>query len=226
MKTYRYTKEKIKTMIKAFIFDMDGTILDTIEDIAGAVNYILEKHDMPKRTVDEVKSFVGNGLYRTLELSVPENTDKTIMDRIYEEFVSYYKDHSNIKTKPYDGIVPVMRELKKQGYKLAVVSNKRQEAVSALCETFYDGIFEVSLGEQDGMRRKPYPDMVIEALNRMGVKKEEAVYVGDSDVDIMTAKNSNLKGIFVSWGFRSREFLKEHGAQEILDHPEQLIIDI
>lgn len=202
---------------------MDGTILNTIEDIAGAVNYILKKYNMPERTVDEVKFFVGNGLYRTLELSVSEGTEKKFVDGIYEEFVAYYKEHSNINTKPYAGIVETITKLKEHGYKLAVVSNKRQEAVCELCELYYKGLFDIALGDQEGLKRKPAPDMVYKALEELGAGNNEAVYVGDSDVDIKTAANSGLKGIFVSWGFRSREFLKEHGATVIIDRPENII---
>lgn len=211
-------------MIKAIIFDMDGTILDTIKDIAGAVNYILEKYEKPVRTVDEVKSFVGNGLRRTLELSLGdmENKDEFI-DSIYIEFTEYYKVHSSDNTKPYDGIVDAIRILKEKGYKTAVVSNKRQEAVEELCVKFYEGLFDIAIGEQDGLKRKPDPAMVNKALDYLGVTKEEAVYIGDSEVDIKTAVNSGLKGIYVSWGFRGAKLLMENGAKVVVDNPEELL---
>lgn len=205
------------------IFDMDGTILNTIDDITGAVNYILAKYDLPLRSVDEVKSFVGNGLHRTLELSVPSNTAESFVDEIFDEFVGYYKTHSNIATKPYDGIVEAIRALKERGYQLAVVSNKRQEAVSSLCDVFYTDLFDENIGDQDGIARKPAPDMVRLVLDRLGETEENAVYVGDSDVDIMTAKNAGIKGIFVSWGFREAEFLTEHGAEQIVDSTGELL---
>lgn len=213
-------------MIKAVIFDMDGTILDTIEDIAGAVNYILAKYDMPLRTVDEVKGFVGNGLLRTLELSVPLETDKEFVNKIFEEFVIYYKSHSQIKTKPYDGIVEAIRKLKDQGFKTAVVSNKRQEAVEELCDIFYDGLFDIALGERDGIPRKPAPDMNNIVLDYLEVNSNEAIYIGDSEVDIKTATNSNLKGIYVSWGFRDKEDLINHGAKLIVDTPDELLFEV
>lgn len=205
------------------IFDMDGTILNTIDDITGAVNYILAKYDLPLRSLDEVKSFVGNGLHRTLELSVPSDVSESFVDEIFDEFVSYYRSHSNIVTKPYDGIVEAIRALKEKGYQLAVVSNKRQEAVSSLCDVFYTDLFDENIGDQDGIARKPAPDMVRLVLDRLGEAKENAVYVGDSDVDIMTAKNAGMKGIFVSWGFREAEFLTEHGAEQIVNSTEELL---
>lgn len=211
-------------MLKAVIFDMDGTILDTIKDIAGAVNYILEKYEKPVRTVDEVKSFVGNGLRRTLELSLGdmENKDEFI-DSIFTEFTEYYKVHSSDNTKPYDGIVDAIKILKEKGYKTAVVSNKRQEAVEELCVKFYEGLFDIAIGEQDGLKIKPDPAMVNKALEYLDVTKEEAVYIGDSEVDIKTAVNSGLKGIYVSWGFRGAKLLMENGAKVVVDNPEELL---
>lgn len=209
--------------MKTIIFDMDGTILDTIVDITNAVNYILEKNGMLKRTVDEVKFFVGNGLYKTLERSVPEGTNEEVVKGIYEEMVAYYKAHSDINTKPYDGIIDVIKEIKKKGYKTAVVSNKRHEAVVELCHVFYEGLFDEILGDSEGIAKKPEPDMVNIVLDRLGISSNEAIYIGDSDVDILTAKNSKLKGIFVSWGFRTKEFLIEHGATCIVDAPDELL---
>jgi len=208
---------------KLIIFDMDGTILDTIEDITTCVNYILEKYDMPKRSLEEVKFFVGNGLLKTLRRSVPDYVTDSKVEEIYPEFTAYYKNHSNINTKPYEGIVDVISELRKKGYKTAVVSNKRQEAVSSLCEIFFKDIFDLALGDRDGMRVKPNPDMVDYVLKELDVKREESVYIGDSDVDIMTALNSCMDCISVSWGFRNRDFLMEHGAKIIAEKPSDIL---
>lgn len=210
-------------MVKLLVFDMDGTILDTIEDITNAVNYILAKNNFPLRSLSEVKAFVGNGLHRTLELSVPKGTSMDIVDGIFDEFVAYYKSHSNICTKPYAGIVDAISRLKADGYKLAVVSNKRQEAVEELCNVFYDGLFDIAMGDREGFKRKPDPDMVNNVLNNLCISREEAVYIGDSDVDIMTARNSKLKCISVSWGFRTREYLEEQGAELIIDSVDELV---
>jgi len=209
--------------MKAVVFDMDGTILNTIDDITGAVNYILTKYNYPKHSVEEVKFFVGNGLRRTLELSVPADAPTGFVDEVFDEFVGFYKLHSNICTKPYDGIVEAIGILKERGYRLAVVSNKREEAVIDLCHLYYEGLFEQIVGDKDGIKRKPAPDMVYKALEGMGIKPEDAVYVGDSDVDIKTAANSGLKGVFVSWGFRDTQFLKSAGAECIVDTPEELV---
>lgn len=207
---------------KLIIFDMDGTILNTLEDIADAVNYILKKYDKPTREVEEVKFFVGNGLYKTLERSVPPDADGSFIDQIYPEFTTYYNEHANEKTRPYDGIVEVMKKLRKAGYHLAVVSNKRQEAVEKLCEVFFQDCFDIAMGDQEGMQIKPAPDMVYQVLKQLEIEKSEAVYIGDSDVDIMTAKNSGLDCISVEWGFRDKEFLIAHGATTIIDKPIEL----
>lgn len=207
---------------KLIIFDMDGTILNTIEDIAGAVNYILAKYDMPLRTVDEVKSFVGNGLRKTLIRSVP-GEDEAIVDKIYDEFLEYYKEHSGDHTEPYEDIVDVLKDLReKKGYKLAVVSNKKHEAVLDLCEKYFKGCFDMAIGEQDGIPIKPEPDMIWEILQKLYCYPEETIYVGDSEVDLMTAKNSCLECVSVSWGFRTREFLVRNGAITVVDTPMRL----
>ena len=181
---------------------------------------------MPTRSVDEVRFFVGNGLRLTLERSMPDNADKDMVSRIFDEFVAYYKSHSNIYTKPYDGIVDEIRKMRDGGYKLAVVSNKRQEAVEELCQVFFKDLFQVIEGDRDGVNRKPAPDMVNHVLTSFGITPDQAVYIGDSDVDIQTAANSHMEGIFVSWGFRGREFLEEHGAGYIIDKPEELTVAV
>lgn len=208
---------------KLIIFDMDGTILNTIEDIADAVNYILKKYDKPKKKVEEVKYFVGNGLKKTLERSILPEVNDSWIDKVYPEFTAYYKEHANEKTESYGGIIEVIKELRKAGYRLAVVSNKRQEAVDELCEVFFQECFDVAMGDREGIRIKPAPDMVDSVLTRLGIERREAVYVGDSDVDIMTAKNAGMDCISVSWGFRDREFLVLHGATTIIDRPEELV---
>lgn len=202
---------------------MDGTILNTIDDIAAAVNYILMKNNMEPRTVDEVKGFVGNGLYRTLKLSLRKELSEEEMSQMFDEFVAYYKEHSAINTRPYDGIVEAIKVLKDKGCKVAVVSNKRQEAVEELCEEFYKGLFDIALGDQDGIARKPAPDMVNKVLEFWNINNSEAIYVGDSEVDILTAKNSKLDCISVSWGFREKETLTDNGATVIVDTPEEMV---
>lgn len=206
-----------------YIFDMDGTILNTIDDIAGAINYVLDIHGYPRRTVDEVKSFVGNGLKRALELSLPNSVAGDVLNQLFTELVAYYNEHSNIMTRPYEGIVEVIHKLREQGKIVAVVSNKRVEAVRDLCDIYFAGCFDMALGDQDGIARKPAPDMTNMVIEHYGILKDKCVYIGDSDVDLMTARNTEIDCIAVTWGFRTREFLVEHGATMIIDRPEELL---
>lgn len=206
-----------------YIFDMDGTILNTIDDIAGAINYVLDIHGYPRRTVDEVKSFVGNGLKRALELSLPDGGAGDVLNQLFTELVAYYNEHSNIMTRPYEGIVEVIHKLREQGKIVAVVSNKRVEAVRDLCDIYFAGCFDMALGDQDGIARKPAPDMTNMVIEHYGILKDKCVYIGDSDVDLMTARNTEIDCIAVTWGFRTREFLVEHGATMIIDRPEELL---
>ena len=206
-----------------YIFDMDGTILNTIDDIAGAINYVLDIHGYPRHTVDEVKSFVGNGLKRALELSLPDGVAGDVLNQLFTELVAYYNEHSNIMTRPYEGIVEVIHKLREQGKIVAVVSNKRVEAVRDLCDIYFAGCFDMALGDQDGIARKPAPDMTNMVIEHYGILKDKCVYIGDSDVDLMTARNTEIDCIAVTWGFRTREFLVEHGATMIIDRPEELL---
>lgn len=206
-----------------YIFDMDGTILNTIDDIAGAINYVLDIHGYPRRTVDEVKSFVGNGLKRALELSLPDGVAGDVLNQLFTELVAYYNEHSNIMTRPYEGIVEVIHKLREQGKIVAVVSNKRVEAVRDLCDIYFAGCFDMALGDQDGIARKPAPDMTNMVIEHYGILKDKCVYIGDSDVDLMTARNTEIDCIAVTWGFRTREFLVEHGAEIIVDSPWELL---
>lgn len=208
---------------KLYIFDMDGTILNTIDDIAGAINYVLDMHGYPRHTVDEVKSFVGNGLKRALELSLPDGVAGDVLNQLFTELVAYYNEHSNIMTRPYEGIVEVIHRLREQGKIVAVVSNKRVEAVRDLCDIYFAGCFDMALGDQDGIARKPAPDMTNMVIEHYGILKDKCVYIGDSDVDLMTARNTEIDCIAVTWGFRTREFLVEHGATMIIDRPEELL---
>lgn len=212
-------RQKIDTVI----FDMDGTVLDTLQDLADAVNFALGFFGMPERTIDEVRSFVGNGVRRLLELSVPQGFDHPKFEEVLAKFREYYSVHCNDKTKAYDGILPLLRELEKEGYALAIVSNKLDSAVKELNEIYFEGIVKVAIGEVEGIAKKPAPDMVEKALKELGKTKETAVYVGDSDVDLMTAKNAGLPCISVLWGFRQEEFLREQGAVRFAKTPAEIL---
>ena len=206
-------------MIKAVIFDMDGTILNTLEDLTDSINVALNKFGMPLRGIDEVRSFVGNGIHKTIERAVPEGTEEEVIEEVYGFFNPYYRKHCEIKTRPYDGIVDLLHELRAQGYKTAVISNKENGAVIKLVDTVFTDCFDYCLGDTPGIKLKPERDMVDITLNNLGVSVNEAVYVGDSDVDILTARNSDMKCISVTWGFRSRDFLIESGADILADKP-------
>lgn len=204
------------------IFDMDGTLLDTLEDLTDAVNYALAKMGMPQRTIEEVRSFVGNGVKRLLELSVPDGLENPLFEETFEVFKDYYALHSSDKTKAYEGVAELLRELKDEGYALAIVSNKLDARVKELSEQFFAGSVSVAIGELDGIAKKPAPDMVYRALDELHMPAETAVYVGDSEVDLLTAQNAGLPCISVLWGFRDEDFLRECGATWFAHTPQEI----
>lgn len=210
-------------MYKVAVFDMDGTILDTLEDLKDSVNYALSECGYPQRTYDEVRQFVGNGIRKLIERAVPEGVSVSDIDRVHEVFTGYYKVHCADKTKAYDGIKPLLEELRANGVKTAVVSNKADYGVQELCKEYFDGLFDYAVGEREGIRRKPAPDSVNEALRVLETDKSEAVYIGDSDVDFETAKNAGLPCISVLWGFRDEEFLRSKGASLFVHKPSEIL---
>lgn len=212
------------TMYNTFIFDLDGTLLNTLDDLAASVNYALRTHGMPERTLDEVRSFVGNGVRLLMERAIPEGSANPRFEETFATFRAYYMEHSLDTTRPYDGIPEMIHALKQRGCRLAVVSNKFYAATQELIRHFFPEI-TVAIGEHEseGIRKKPAPDTVFEALRQLGVGKEKAVYVGDSDVDLQTAHNSGLPCISVLWGFRDHDFLLAHGATTFISHPEELL---
>ena len=205
------------------IFDLDGTLLNTLEDLTDAVNFALESCSMPCRTIEEVRQFVGNGIRKLMLRAVPNGEENADFERAYQLFQQYYKVHCNDKTKPYPGIIELLDELKQMGYHLAIVSNKADFGVKELQEIYFKAYITTAIGEKEGIRKKPAPDTVEQALRELGMTKEDAIYVGDSDVDVQTARNAGLPCISVTWGFRSREFLKEHGADCFADNTKQLL---
>lgn len=211
-------------MYSVYIFDLDGTLLDTLQDLANSVNYALRKHDMPEHSIDDIRRFVGNGVRKLMERAVPEGEQNPQFEATFATFRQHYMEHSLDTTRPYDGIPELLRALKQRGCRLAVVSNKMMAATQELCVHFFPEI-EVAIGEHEaeGIRKKPAPDTVCEALRQLGCDKHGAVYVGDSDVDIMTARNSGLPCISVLWGFRDRQFLTAHGATTFVSHPSELL---
>lgn len=207
---------------KLAIFDMDGTILNTLEDLTDSTNYALRTHGMPERSIEEVRMFVGNGIGKLIKRAVVSGTSEEETEGVLATFKEYYGDHCAIKTRPYDGIVELLKNLKKKGFLTAVVSNKADFAVRSLVQDFYQGLFDAYVGEKEGIRRKPAPDSVNEVLQTLQIEAKDAVYIGDSDVDLETAKNSNMDCIAVEWGFRGHDFLVEHGATTLVQRPEQI----
>lgn len=205
------------------VFDLDGTLLDTLGDLRDSVNFTLEKNGLPKRTTEEIRSFVGNGIRLLIERSVPENTPSEITDQCFSDFKEYYKDHSAILTKAYDGIIDLMNELKSKGVKIAVVSNKADFAVKTLMEDYFSGLYDCAYGERAGVPRKPEPDSVFGAISEMGADAENTVYIGDSEVDVETSKNAKLPCIAVTWGFRDKEVLEGLSPEYIADSPRDIL---
>lgn len=204
------------------IFDMDGTILNTLEDLKDSLNIILKKYGFKERTLEEVRCFVGNGIAKLIERAVTEECSEEQRLRMYQDFMAYYKDHCAEKTKPYEGIVSLLSDLRKSGMKLAVVSNKADIAVQELCIQYFEGLFDMAAGEKAGVAKKPAPDMVEGVLDRLGILKERAVYIGDSEVDVETARNAGLHLCAVQWGFRDADVLKKQGADRIFEDTESL----
>ena len=205
-----------------YIFDLDGTLLDILQDLATSVNYALRQHHMPEHSIDDVRRFVGNGVRRLMERAVPEGAANPTFEAAFAAFREYYMKHSLDTTRPYDGIPELIHELKQRGCRMAVVSNKMMAATQELVHHFFPEI-EVAIGEHEaeGIRKKPAPDTVFAAMKQLG--QGSAVYVGDSDVDLATARNSGLPCISVLWGFRDREFLLAHGATTFVERPMDIL---
>ena len=212
-------------MYNTYIFDLDGTLLDTLTDLAASCNYALRTHGMPEHSIDDVRRFVGNGVRKLMERAIPEGEANPDFEATFATFREHYMHHSLDTTKPYPGIMETLAELKARGCRLAVVSNKMMAATVELCKHFFPDTIEVAIGENEaeGICKKPAPDTVYAALRKLGVSKDDAVYVGDSDVDIQTAANSGLPCISVLWGFRDREFMIQHGAKTFISAPSELL---
>lgn len=208
---------------QAVIFDLDGTLLDTLQDLADSTNYALSLNGLPTRTVDEVRRFVGNGVGKLICRAVPEGTDPELEARCLADFRAHYTLNMENKTAPYPGILSMLEQLADRGVLRAVVSNKFDSAVKGLCDAYFGQRIPVAIGESQGVARKPAPDTVFRALEELGADPARSVYVGDSEVDIATARNAGLPCISVSWGFKSRAFLLEHGADHIAGSPEELL---
>ena len=207
---------------KTYIFDLDGTLLSTLADLAASTNYALRTHHMPERSLDEVRRFVGNGVKKLMERAIPDGLNNPLFEETFATFRQHYMQHNLDTTQPYPGIMQLLEQLKAEGKNIAVVSNKFYAATRELCRHFFGDLVPVAIGEREDIRKKPAPDTVIEALRELGVDKEGAVYIGDSDVNTKTPKNSGMPGVSVLWGFRDKEFLLEHGATTLISKPEEM----
>lgn len=223
----------------AIIWDLDGTLMDTLVDLKNAVNYALRTNGMEERTLNEVRQFVGNGVRRLIELAVPESMERgqqnpVLFEKVFTDFKDYYVQHCQDNTGLYEGISQALKALKQKGIRMAVVSNKLQRGVTELVNSEVHTVgksealrladyMDVSIGERPEVARKPAPDMVLKALEELGVEKDEAVYIGDSEVDVITARNSGLPCISVLWGFRDEDLLKEYGAETFVKHPMDIV---
>lgn len=214
-------------MYKTVIFDLDGTLLDTLDDLWAAVNAALVKFGLPTRTKEEVRSFVGNGIVKLMERSAGA-VDREIFDGVMTEFKRYYGEHCADWTKPYDGIMPLLEKLKANGIATAVVSNKADFAVKKLSKAYFGELIKEAVGEDEaaGIRKKPAPDSLLAVMQRLGAGTDSTVYVGDSEVDIQTAKNAGVACISVTWGFKDRAFLLENGATKLIDEPMKIFDEV
>lgn len=206
-----------------YIFDLDGTLLYTLGDLTASTNYAMRAFNMPEHTTEEVRMMVGNGIKKLIERAVPEGNANKYYEEVYNTFIEHYLKHNADTTKPYEGITDMLATLKQHGKKIAVVSNKYCKATEELCHRFFSEYIRVAIGESDKIKKKPAPDTVNEALKILEAERNNAVYVGDSEVDIQTAVNSGMPCISVLWGFRDRDFLIKNGAQTLIENPNDIV---
>ena len=207
---------------KLAVFDMDGTILYTLQDIVDSMNRALRKNNLPETTLKDMRVYIGNGIMNEVRRSVPENASEETIQKVFRDFNEDYAIHCSDTTKPYEGITKLLFELKKEGMMTAVVSNKGDYAVQELMKQYFDGLFDAGVGEKEGIERKPAPDTVYAVLDALKIDKDEAVYIGDSEVDIDTAKNAGMDCILVSWGYRDKPDMYAKGASRIVDTMDEL----
>lgn len=211
---------------RAVIFDLDGTLLDTLEDLTDAVNHTMRKFNCPEHTLTQVRSFVGNGIKVLIERCLKDGINTPQFNDIFNEFQQYYTAHCRIKTHPYTGIIELLEKLYADGYKLAIVSNKNQAAVTELNSIYFSKYITTAIGNSENIRKKPAPDTTLKAMEDMNCTREECVYIGDSEVDIETAKNSGLDCISVSWGFRDKALLQKLNPDAVIDSPSELYLKL
>ena len=209
--------------INTVIFDLDGTLLDTLQDLCDSVNYIMTNIGHKNREAKEVRSFLGNGPSNLLKKCLSSDLEEEEFAKVLDQYKAYYQINMHNKTIPYPGIIDLLEELKNRGYKLAIVSNKQDEAVKVLVEKYFKGLIDTAAGESAAIKRKPAPDTIYKAIEVLGSKRDEAIYVGDSEVDAKAAKNAGIPCVLVTWGFRDREDLEKEKPDYIIDRAGDLL---
>lgn len=210
-------------MYKTVIFDLDGTLLDTLDDLMNSVNFALREFSFPERSRKEIRSFIGNGVIKLMERSTPDGTDSETQEKCLDTFRRHYLGHMTDNTAPYEDIIPLLERLKSEGIATAVVSNKLHSAVAGLCKDYFPSLIDEALGVTEEAERKPSPLNVFKAMERLSSDKENTIYVGDSNVDVETAHRAGLKCIGVTWGFRDREELQAHSCDFIAETADEVL---
>ncbi len=208
---------------KLIIFDLDGTLLNTLGDLRNSLNTALATEGFPSQTLEETRAHIGNGIMRLISDSIHQEVPEEVLERIHKAFRAHYDTHCTCETRPYEGIPELLAELQKRGCRLAMVSNKVDHAVKALCEFYFPGVFDLCVGELPGVPRKPAPDSLLNVMKALGASPEETLYVGDSEVDALTAQNAGVPVALVTWGFRTREFLQEYHPRYLVDKPIEML---
>lgn len=208
--------------IKLILFDLDGTLMNTLEDLTDSTNHILTINNFPTRTIEEIRNFVGNGIRKLIERAVPENTSESIIEKCYQEMIIYYKEHSLIKTSPYPGVTELIKSLRLKGIKIGIITNKAQNSADVIVDKFFKNSIDLVIGDNNKFPLKPNPDSINEVIKYFNVSKNETIYIGDSEVDLLTGKNADVKTIAVLWGFRDKEFLIKKGGKIFAETSKEL----
>lgn len=208
---------------EAAVFDLDGTLLDTLEDLTDSVNLALKDYGCPEKSIEQIREYVGCGIRNLMQRCVEGGESHPEFEAVFSAFRKYYRENCKNKTKPYDGVMEMLGALRADGVKIAIVSNKADFAVKELNDYYFKGLGLTAIGEREGVARKPAPDTVLEALRLLKAAPKKAVYIGDSEVDVETAANAKLPCISVLWGFRSKEILTAHGAKHFAESAGEIL---
>ncbi len=208
---------------ETIIFDLDGTLLNTLDDLTNAVNYALKIHDFPLHTLEDIRNFIGNGTRMLIKRSLPHDVNNELYEVVYKDFLDYYTKHSFDYTRPYNNIVCLLTKLKTLGYKIAIISNKNDNVTNAMQKKYFPNLIDIAIGTKNFSKVKPNPESTLQVIKTLKSTKQKSIFVGDSEVDIQTAKNAGISCISVSWGFRSKTFLLDHNAEIIIDNPLELL---